>query len=400
MTAPDDRSALYPVGASMRISTLSINPYPTYARLLADEPIAWAPEIQMWVAARRADVQQILADTETFTVLSPKSLLRRILGRNMLTTDGAEQQRLRQPFVHPLAAKTVREHMTDRVQAQAHRLIDGFVQDGQVDLMADFSDPLALTVVTGTLGLPIHDYAVFRWWYHAFNAALGNFTHDPQIDQDGLTAKAAFAAYVRDHLDRVRRDPEDTLLSELALHSGLDDDEIIDDMRVTIFGGLETTSALIGNCLWALLTHPDALAAVTADPTRQANAIEETLRWEAPVQTATRYLTRTLVINGVRLAEGETLQCLLGAANRDPAHFPDPDGFAIDRHNAKDHLAFGTGRHFCIGAALARLEAQVGLRALLERLPNLRLTHAEDRPFGHEFRSPHRLRIAWDVQPL
>jgi cytochrome P450 len=240
----------------------------------------------------------------------------------------------------------------------------------------------------------------FRGWYHAFNAALGNFTHDPAIEQSGLAAKMAFAAYVREQIARVRREPDDTLLSQLALQSALDEDEIIDDVRVTIFGGLETTSALLGNCLWALLIHPQAYAAVTTDPSQQINAIEETFRWESPVQTATRHLTRPAVISGVKLPAGETLQCLLGAANRDPAYFSNPDVFDIERPNAKDHLAFGTGKHFCIGAALARLEAQIGLRALLERLPHLRLTHAEDYPAGHEFRAPSRLRIAWDTQRL
>lgn len=395
-----DRSTTYPVGAALRLSEISTNPYPLFARMHAAEPLSWLPEIQMWVIARRSDVQQILADPETFTVVSSHSILRRILGRNMLTTDGPEQQRLRQPFVHPLAAKTVREKMHAQVEAYVHALIDGFVRDGQADLMAQFSDPLALTVMAEALGLPIHNYAEFRGWYHAFNAALGNFTHDPLLEQNGLAAKAAFAAYVGDYIAHLRHEPDDTLLSQIATQGALDDDEIIDNVRVTIFGGLETTSALIGNCLWALLTHPQAYTAVVADPVRQANAIEETFRWESPVQTATRHLTRTILINEVRLEAGETLQCLLGAANRDPAYFSNPDRFDIDRQNAKDHLAFGTGRHFCIGAALARLEAQIGLRVLLERLPNLRLTDDEDRPVGHEFRAPKRLRIAWYGQPL
>ncbi len=390
------RGELFPVGASLRLSDLSFNPYPVFARLHATEPVSWVPEINMWVVSRRADVQRILLDADTFTVVSPSSILRRILGRNMLTTDGSEQQRLRQPFVYPLAAKTVRETMNERVQAGVHALIDGFIAEGQAELTSQFSDPLALTIVTSALGLPIHDYAVFRGWYNAFNAALGNFTHDPVIEQNGLAAKTAFAEYVRDHLAQVRRAPDDTLISQIALS----DDEIIDNVRVTIFGGLETTSALIGNCLWALLTHPDAYTAVTADPAKLTNAIEETFRWESPVQTATRHLTRAVAINGVTLEAGETLQCLLGAANRDPAYFDEPDRFDIERPNAKDHLAFGTGKHFCIGAALARLEAQIGLRALLERLPHLRLTHADDCPTGHEFRAASRLRIAWDVQRL
>jgi cytochrome P450 len=364
----------------------------------------------MWVITRREDVLNVLADYETFTVVSPRSVLRRILGYNMLTTDGDEQRRLRRPFQNPFAAKTVHQTMTATVEGHARRLLETFEADGSADLIAQFADPLALVTVCAALGLPIDDFPTMRGWYNTFNAALGNFTDDPALEASGQAAKAAFADYVRCHVGRLRAEPDGSLLSQLAAQSSislvraqhaapetitpLTDGEIIDALRVSIFGGLETTSALLGNALWALLTQGDSFARVQNDSALLDNAIEEAFRWESPVQTCTRHTTRAVTVGGVTLEAGDTLQCLLGAANRDPDFFLQPERFDIERANADAHLGFGNGRHFCIGSALARLEAQVGLRLLFERLPNLRLEGA-DRPVGHEFRSPARLRAAW-----
>lgn len=383
------------LGAAITMAALAENPYPTFARLQAEEPVAWIDEIGMWYVSQRADVLAVLGDPETFTVVAERSVLRRILGYNMLTTDGDEQRRLRRPFQPPFAARAVRQTMTAAVEAQAAALIDRFAAAGEADLMQQFADPLALVTVTAALGLPIRDFDELRGWYHDFNAALGNFTDDPAVEARGQAAKAAFAAYVRGELSRLRATPDGSLLGQLAASAELSVDEIIDAARVTIFGGLETTSALLGNAVWALLTHADAWAAVQRDEAALANAIEEVFRWESPVQTCTRHVTRDVVLHGVCLSAGATLQCLLGAANRDPDYFAQPATFTITRPNAGDHLGFGTGRHFCLGAALARLEAQVGLRLLQQRLPTPRLTDAAERPRGHEFRAPQRLSLRW-----
>lgn len=378
------------------MAALSANPYPIFARMQAEEPISWIDEIDMWVVTGRDDVLNVLADYETFTVVSPRSVLRRILGTNMLTTDGDEQRRLRRPFQNPFAAKTVRQTMTATVEAHARRLLQSFKAEGSADMIAQFADPLALVTVCAALGLPIDDFPTMRGWYNTFNAALGNFTDDPALEARGQAAKADFAAYVQAHIERLRAAPDDSLLSNLAAQAELTDTEIIDSLRVTIFGGLETTSALLGNALWALLTQGNSHARVLANPALLDNAIEESFRWESPVQTCTRHTTRAVTVGGVTLEAGDTLQCLLGAANRDGRFFAQPERFDIERANADAHLGFGNGRHFCIGSALARLEAQVGLRLLFECLPNLRL-EGDDRPTGHEFRSPARLRVGWDA---
>ena len=164
-----------------------------------------------------------------------------------------------------------------------------------------------------------------------------------------------------------------------------------------VFGGLETTAAMLANTLWALLSHPAQFEAVRVNPALLPKSIEEALRWEPPVQSCTRFVIRPIVVGGVSLSPGEMVQCMVGAANRDPEHFADPDVFDLGRVNARDHLSFAIGKHFCLGAAHARLEGEIGLRLLLERLPGLRLdTGHKSSPRGHEFRSPPTLHVRWE----
>ncbi len=388
----------FPLGAAVHLADLGANPYDTFRRLQEDEPVSWIEEIQMWFITRREDVLAILADTETFTVQHPGSMLESVLGTNMLTTDGGQQYRLRRPFITTFAPRRNREQASHVIERLANSLVDTFIAQGTADLKHDFADKLALLTVADTLGLPIEDFDQFRQWYADFALGLGNFTGDTAVMARAQQAKEAFQQYILMYLTGEKPLADDSELMRVAREADLSTQEIIDSARVMTFGGLETTTALITNTLWALLVHPQQIAAVLADSLLLPGAIEETLRWESPVQTATRHITRDTAIAGVRLKAGETLQCMLGAANRDPRYFDEPERFDICRPNAGDHLGFGHGKHFCIGAGLARLEGQIGLHILLKRLPNLRL-HPEfaTLPQGHEFRSVAALSVQWDV---
>lgn len=395
-----DTREQFPIGASVRMADLSADPYETFRDLQESEPVSWIEEIGMWYLTRREDVLAVLADTDTFTVQHPGSVLESVLGTNMLTTDGEAQYRLRRPFIAAFAPRAVRAAAGEYIERLAHALIDSFIQAGAADLKLAFADRLALLSVTAVLGLPIRDYDEFRGWYTDFANGLGNFMGDAEIAARAAASKAAFAAYVGAHLAALRTMPDESILAQVMVSTDLTDDEIIDSTRVIIFGGLETTAALIANALWALLTHPELLVSVCADFDLLPDVIEEALRWESPVQTCTRQITRDVRLRGVQLRAGEVLQAMLGAANRDITHFTHPAVFDIRRADVDEHISFGHGRHFCIGAALARLEGLIGVRAVLERLPNLRL-HPDysAKPQGHEFRSPPRLVLTWDVPP-
>lgn len=394
----NNRQTRFPVGDKVRLEALNQNPYPVLQTLQEQEPVSWLSEQGLWFVTRRADMLAILLDSTAFTVASPDSLLEETLGVTMLSTDGPRQRRLRQPFNAFFTPARVQAQMAEPIEAQARALIDQFSAAGHIDLKTAFADRLALWTVTTMLGIPIHDFATFRGWFTDIAAALGNFTHDPAIRQRGLAAAAAFGDYAAGHLERLRQSPDDSVLSNLLRAAEpLSDEELLSAARVIIFGGLETTAALLANTIWALLTHPAACAAVQHQPSLLQQAVEESLRWEPPVQSCTRHVTRAVEVQGIELAPGDTVQCMVGAANRDPAHFADPDVFDLRRERAGEHLSFAIGKHFCLGAALARLEGVVGLRVLFERLPGLRLDPAyPTRPRGHEFRSPPQLHVRWD----
>jgi cytochrome P450 len=387
----------FPIGSTVRLENLHLDPYPTLARLRELEPVSWIPEFGMWFVTRSDDVEAVLHDIETFTLEADESLLNEIFGRTMISTDGADHTRLRKPFHPPFLPKFVRSEMSATIEARANALIDGFVNAGEVDLAAAWADRLALEVVMLMLGLPIHDHAVVRGWFSQIGVALANIKRDEQVREAGQNAARAFSDFARIHLEHLHTNPDNSILGNLAkAETDLTDTEILEACRVIIFGGLETTAALFLNTTWALLNRPNDFKRVLEQPKLLTNAIEESLRWEPPVQTLTRRATRDVTIRGVDISKGDTLNCMIGAANRDPGKFKNPNEFLLERANAKNHLSFAIGRHFCLGAALARLEAEIGLRVLYERLPGLRLDpNRPCQPRGHEFRSPPELWIRW-----
>lgn len=385
-----------PIGATIRMADLSMNPYETFEQLQAQEPISWVEEIGMWYVTHRDDVLAILADTETFTV-AHGGTLREVLGVNMLTTDGTDQYRLRKPFINAFAPRTVRLTATPFIERTVNRLIDDFIRAGTADIKSQFADPLAIMSVTHVLGLPVDDVGRYRQWMSAFAEGLGNFIGDADITQRAQRAKGDFRQAVLAHLRQLRQSPDESLLSGILQEGDLNDEEIVDSLSVIMFGGVETTSALICNALWLMLQPSQK---IPQGDEALKNFIEEALRYESPVQTCTRAITRDVTVRGVLLRRGEKLQCMLGAVNRDGQHFDDAQVLQPDRHNADDHLAFGHGRHFCIGAGLARLEAFIGIRTLLQRLPDLHLSPDDAiPPRGHEFRSPPHLKLCWRVMP-
>jgi cytochrome P450 len=394
----DDRRRRFPLGNQVRLETMHRNPYPMLKALQEEEPISWIGELQAWFVTRRSDCMTILLDSSTFSVSSPFSLLEDTFGQTMLSTDGVRQRQLRQPFNGPFAPKEVQNTMAGSIGSYVHDVVDAFYARGQIDLKRAFADRLALWTVMTILGLPIHDFSIVRGWFTGIAHALGNFARYPEVRERGRAAAGAFGEYVTPHLERLKREPDGSVLARIAWSGALSEEEILAAARVIVFGGLETTAAMLSNTLWALFSHPEQLETVWSNPDLLAQAIEETLRWEPPVQSCTRFVTRPVVLHGIELSAGEMVQCMVGAANRDPEHFSHPDVFDLERSNARDHLSFAMGKHFCLGAALARLEGEIGLRILFERLQGLRMDPARpSSPEGHEFRSPLTLYAQWEV---
>lgn len=391
----ESRSDRFPLGARVRLSDLAIDPYPIFARLREAEPVTWVPEIERWFLTRRDDILAVLRDPDVFTTDAP-STIRDMFGVHMMTTEGPTQIRYKRKCLPPFHASRLRSASLPPLRAEVERLVEGLRSDNRLtgEVRTTVARPVALHSVLSVLGIPPSETERVNEWYEHFARALANFAGDPDLRAAGRRAADAFGRALEPILEELERDPDGTLLSDLVCDhvDPLTAEEIRSNALIILFGGIETTESMIANAVWALLSHPEQLE--TARSSREALdlAIEETLRWEPAVQSAARHATRDTEIRGVRIAQGEVVHCMLGAANRDPAHFENPDRFDVTRQNAGDHLSFAVGRHFCLGAPLARLETRVVLETLWARCPGLRLD--PDRPttpYGYEFRKPATL---------
>ena len=418
------RSARFPLGAKVTFEALADDPYPIFHELRRAEPVTWAPELGMWMLTRRDDIVAVLADWERFTTDSPESTIRDIFGSHMLTTDGDEQIRYKRRFIGPFRRGRLEENLLGTVRGVLDDLmeeLDGEARGdgGRADLRARIARPLSVRSICRVLGLPDGDGPRLLAWYDYFAAALENFAGDPAVRATGKKAAGEFRDYVTPFLRGDLEVPDGSMIAALrseedpyrpghhVARSGgdpLSETEMVANLLLVLFGGIETTESMIGNAFWAVLSHPEVaerLAAETSGGTPAgggllSGVIEESMRWEPAVQSCMRWATEDVEIRGVPIAQGEIVHCMLGAANRDPGHFSDPDRFDPERPNARDHLAFGAGRHFCLGASLARIEAEQALTRVFGGLPGLRLdVDRPARPFGHEFRTPPTVWVRW-----
>jgi cytochrome P450 len=387
-------SPAFPLGAALDFAELEENPYPVLARLREDEPVTWCESFGGWLVSDRAFAEEVLRDDDRFTVESPASLIQRVLGEHMLTRDGDEHRRQRAPFDPPLRLRPVRERYAEPIAEIANELVDSFAAEGAADLRPAYARILPVCVMAAVLGLTADDAAAVTAWYDDFARALANYDDDPTVEK---RARSASTALRRRLLADLASPPPDSLIAHAA-GKGLDDEELARNLGILLFGGIETMESSILNTLWELFVHPDQLDAVRAEPELAANAVEEALRFEAPVQILDRWAIRDTELGGVEIGRGDWVSVLVGAVNRDPRTFPDPDRFDIRRPNADRHISFAYGPHLCIGFNLARLETRIAVEVVLERLPGLRLDpEASEPPRGSAFRKPPRLGVLWDV---
>jgi cytochrome P450 len=388
--------ARFPIGAAAGLQELDENPHPLLARLREHEPVSWVPALDGWLVTRRDLALQVMRDAETFTVDDPRFSTGRVVGSSMLTLDGSEHRRHRDPFAGPFRLAAVRARFTEFVARETERLIDAMEPAGGAELRRSLAGPLAAAVVTGALGFEDADTGAVLGWYDRIVAAVTEITAGRPLSADGRDAYAALAAAIEPALDR---EPGASLLAAAASEAGgLARDRVISNAAVMLFGGIETTEGMIANAVAHLLSHPDQLALVRTDGALLANAIEESLRVEPAAAVVDRYATADVGLAGAPIARGDLVRVSIAGANRDPAVFPDPDRFDVRRHNARRHVAFAHGPHVCIGMHLARLEAHTAVERLLRRLPALRLDPAHAAaPRGLVFRKPPELRVLWTV---
>jgi cytochrome P450 len=361
------------------------DPYPGYARLREAAPALWVDNLQAWVLSRYADVSALLRDprcvpdsqhTHLFGPAGPGAFqtLRRMFERWMLFLDGREHARLR-----GLVNKAFTPRVVDRFRPHMERLtndlLDRVQGQGRMDVIADLAFPLPVTVIAVLLGVPPSDHEQFRRWSNPIAATL-----EPVVPVEVIEAADQAAGelleYFRHLVAKKRGQPEDDLLSALvhAEEQGqrLSTEELLANAVLLLAAGHETTVNLIGNGLLALLRHPAQMERLRREPGLIRTAVEELLRYDAPVQMTSRALTADVTAAGQKLSAGQEVFLLLGSGNRDAAQFQEPDTLDLGRAD-NQHLAFGAGPHYCVGAPLARAEAQVAFRLVLERFPGLQL---------------------------
>ena len=354
------------------------NPYPFYHRLRAADPVHRTP-MGLWVLTRYDDVVSVLRDPR-FGREGFDQILANVYGegaRSMLFRDPPDHTRLR-GLVSQAFTPRVIERMRSHIQDIVDRLLDRVQNANTMDVIADLAYPLPVTVICELLGVPTDAQGGIRQWSADLARsvdAIGMPT-DEEVVTRGRAAQQAMLDYFRDFIAERRQTPRDDLLSLLiaAEEQGdrLTEGELLITCTLLFVAGHETTVNLIGNGLLALLNHPDELAKLRADPALLPGAVEELLRYDSPVQRTGRMTNTDVELDGRKIGKGSLVVTAIGAANRDPAHFPDPDRLDITRRDNR-HVAFGFGIHFCLGAPLARLEGQIALGTLLGRMPKLRL---------------------------
>jgi len=374
-----------------------VDPYSVYKRLRDEQPALPINTLMgiVYMITRYDDVEAVLKDGKRFSSRANARGIGIVMGRTILEMEGKEHVRFRNiisPFFGPRAMKA---ETGELVSSVVHRLIDDFAGAGQADLVQQFTFTFPMEVMANIIGIPVDDYHAF----HRMALDLISVGDDPAR---GFQAAQDLVTYLTPLMEARRAEPRGDLLSKLV-HAEVEgthltDEEVLGFLRLLLPAGAETTYRLTGSCLYALLTHPEVYEAVRADRSAIDKLIQETLRWESPVQFVSREATEDVEISGHPVPEGALMSVTVGSANRDERHYPDPDRFDLERKN-DDHLGFGFGAHFCAGSHLALLEARTALNALLDRLPNLRLDpEQESTVVGLAFRSPNRLPVRFDAR--
>lgn len=361
------------------------NPYPLYQRLRDEDPVHWDPFLHAWVVTRYADVvtvfQRFSADRtptpEQLTALGMAELapLAQVMVRQMLFLDPPDHARVRSlasKAFTPARVAVLRSH----IQEITNTLLDAVQEKGEMEVLSDLAYPLPAIVTAEMLGVPTSDWRQLTSWSADFAQMLGNFQHNPDHVQKALHSLEKMVAYFQAAVHEQRNHPREGLISAF-LQAEIDGDrlneeEIIANTIVTMVGGQETTTNLIGNGLLTLLRHPDQLEKLRADLSLIPSAVEELLRYESPSQHTARLAPDDGELGGKTIQKRQAVIAVMGAANRDPARFPDPDRLDICRQDNR-HVAFAWASHFCFGAPLARIEGQVAFESVLRRMPDLHL---------------------------
>lgn len=361
------------------------DPYPLYARLRAEDPVHWSPFANAWMITRHADASAYLQDRR-FTRGGFLDQMREKFGEDapilkfqsqeLSFQDGDKHTRLKNLVGKAFSPQRIAA-MRPRIRAAVEAKLDAMQPSHRFDVINDYAYPLPADVISAMIGVPEDDWPKLRDWVDGIVLSRG-IVRTPEMMAEGDRSATAFERYLRNLIVVRRSHPSEDLMTAMIAAeeqgANLTEDQIVSMTETLFAAGHATTRSLIGLGMLALLHHPDQLALLRANPDLIADAVEEMLRYDAPTQAPSPQVASEDVKVGAKMIrKGQMASVLIGAANRDPDKFPDPDRFDITRRD-HDHLSFSQGPHYCLGASLARAEAQIAIQALVQRFPNLRLS--------------------------
>jgi pulcherriminic acid synthase len=387
------------------------DPYPTYRTLREHAPLFWHEGTRSYVLSRHADVERAFKD-ETFTTDNYEWQFEPMVGRTFLQMSGREHATRRALVAPAFRGSELREKFLPGIEQNARDLIDQFRDTGRVELVSQFTNHFPINSIVEMLGLDKSDHPIFHRWYTALAAFLGNLTQDPQVAAEAMRARDEFAAYMIPIIRSRREHLGDDLLSTLCQAeidgARMNDEDIRAFVNLLLGAGGETIDKALGNLFVNLLAHPDQLNAVREDRALIPRAFAETLRYSSPTRMIMRQVAGDVTVSGGVIPAGSSVLCLIASANRDEDRFTHAASFDMFRPELNEttaftaaarHLSFGLGRHFCVGALLAKAEVDVAVNHLLDAMPDMYLAEgAVPAPRGVFSRGPAALDLRFSSQ--
>ena len=388
-----------PFAETITVEQLDEDPYPLYARLRRDEPVAWVPAVNLWLVTRADDVEYVTTHPELFRARVDGSPLDRSFGGpTILTVDGEQHLDLRRSLDAKYKPREVASYIDGLVRPIAQSALDALLArpERRADLMAAYFEPISVLSLGAVLGLGHLSADRLQEWFHGLAMGAINFENDPVKQQINDETATRIDEELRPLMDRLQREPDgSTIASMLTVGRLRAIEEVLPSLKVIILGGMQEPGHGAGSCLFGLLSDPDQLSLVRAEPERWDDAVHEGLRWVAPIGTQTRQATEDVAVCGTTIPEGGAVGAVVASACRDEREFDEPDRFDI-RRPRKANAAFGYGPHFCAGHAFARDQERIALEMLVSAMPDLALDPEYKVTMrGWEFRAPAELRVTW-----
>ena len=386
---------------SITVDALENDPYPIYARLRAEEPVAWVPAVNCWLVTQAVDVEVVCTRTEWFTAQAPDSPVDISFGgATLMTMDGAEHLELRRGLDAKFRPRVVATYIDSLVTPIAQQALDRLLAKPErtAELMSEYFEPISVLSLGQVLGLGHLSAQTLQDWFHGLAMGATNFEQDPHKQAISDATAADIDAQLRPLMQHLQQHPDDSTIAAM-LTSGCPAgsfraiEQVMPSLKVVLLGGMQEPGHGAGSCLTALLQHPDQLTWLRANPQHWDDAVHEALRWVAPIGTQQATAVTDVELGGARIPQGDLVSAVVASACHDESLFDDPARFDI-RRPRRANAAFGYGPHFCAGHQFARDLERISLQLLVDAMPNLELT--EPVTFrGWEFRAPTGLKVRW-----